>query len=688
MEKFTATEGGFEITADSYTYNKVTYTNLVNAVIAPSGEIISAGQINMPNGANGIDVSNPDASGNSYTIDNAGTLQQGPIVITNGQNIVYQNGCLSASSADSLVHTDTVATQLQDLSLCSNTLDVQSADSVWAGCVYMEGVENSSITAAQKININSDQGANFSIKDCASNQISFDALSNNASVTITRETVSPTYNLNDSQITLTKNDVTETVSTNNTAQVEVHRDNGIEKVVMTPVTLYVYDAKDPLKDFSFRAWQDIHTLYLKKVASQSLPAETATCKDCSIIDLANHRIDIRGIIDFNKAQVNRMGKNAGLFPFFTTASKAAKALLTLDADNAIINELTILTDAPPYKTFISNYLALSEAIQTNGRTERLLTINEKITKDALSTSLLKSYKTVYSNSSTLIDSNVLTYQREGTTITVLPDGNVQIADILNKLKDKRAFLLLPALFLPFFFRKRGQLTLFILIGVLIMLIIGIMLYTVGIVSLPSERIHVTEKQQVQDYVTQCLAMAGKSALDVFGVQGGFIALQPPFFTAQNTAYLFEYGRNAVLPLERAELDLAEEAKHRVLACINDFKVLSGVTVDVQRSPNLAAKLASRDAVFTMSYPFQVNKQNERWDFADFGVTLDIPVYADYLAANATVQSQVQNDGQINLDELPAVKMTLFPYQKTLLAFIESFAGKQLDPYYFFFANAR
>lgn len=660
-----------------------------NQITVNGVTITGADSISMQNGQLVVTGGTIITTGNQpVSAPSASTFQAGPIVITNGQNIIYQNGCISATSADSLVHVDTVATQLNTLTYCSNTLNVQTADSVWAGCVYMENVEDATITAGTQVVIQGQDTSNFSLKDCASNQLNFDALSDNATVTITKETVSPTYVLEDTLLTLDRANGSESIETNGTATAEIHRQNGVEKVIMTPVTIYTYDTKDQLRDFSIRAWQDGHTIYLKKMMTQVLPAEAGSCKDCTIVDLPNHRIDIRGVIDLNKAQVNRMGKSAGLSAFFTTGNKNAKASLLFDQDNAIVNELTILADAAPYKTYVSNYLAISESVQTNNRTERLLGVNEKILKNDLSTSLVKSYKTVYSNATTLIDNNQLTYQREGTNLIVLPDGHVQISEIVDKLKMKRAFLLLPLLGFLLPLRRRGQLTIFILLGVIMMIIVGLMLYTVGIVSLPGERIKVTERQQVQDFATQCLAIAGKDSLDVFGVHGGYIMLPPPFFNAPATAYLYSNGNANLLPLDKAELSVATETKTRFLRCVDGFKTLSGVTVEVQKEPEIKSTFGARDTTFRMNYAFQVRKGDERWDFDEFGITMEVPALNNYLVANATVQSQLQNDGQINLDIMPSTKMTLFPLLQTLMSFQETFVGRQLEPYYFFFANQR
>lgn len=631
--------------------------------------------------------------GDGYTIGSVGSLQQGPIVITNGKNVKYENGCLSADSADSLIETDTVATKLDKVNYCDKTIDVKQADSVWAGCVLMEDVKDSKITAGTDVKVEADKGSEFSIKDCATHQFDFKSLSDDSELTLSKNTVSPTLELKDVLLDLNLGNLTESVETNGTALVEVSRIDGIQKVHMTPTTIYKYDASDPEVDFSVRAWQDIHDLYLKKSATDVLPAEVKDCNACSIADLANHQVEIRGTIDFNKNQLKK-STNEGLQPFFTTANKNAKAILSFDDDNAFVKELLILNDAPPYRTYVSNYLTISEAIQVGSTTKRLIAINEKITKAELSTSWLGSYRTVYSPSTMKVENNVLDYQRNGVVVKVLPDEHKDIFALLKGIDAARALVFIGAVILiaGLFVnnisgqpnkgpkKSRGQITIFMLIGIVLLVVIGMMLYLVGVLSLPNS-LHITEKEQVQNYVTQCLRIGGKSSLLAFGLQGGHLALQPPYNNNPKTAYLYQNGNNNLLPLDRMELDIASDTTERLNKCIDGFKAFTGVTVEPVGSPTVKTVLGTKDSTFTLNYKFFVHKGEQRWDFESFATTVPIGMMKSINAANATVTSEIQNDEQINLDDVPSGIYTFFPINKVLITTID---GDAL----FVFANQR
>jgi len=76
---------------------------------------------------------------------------------------------------------------------------------------------------------------------------------------------------------------------------------------------------------------------------------------------------------------------------------------------------------------------------------------------------------------------------------------------------------------------RGQLTLFIIIALLIVIMVGVILYATRTVSEKrgEDRLETQQKtaallQPVQEYINQCISLSAKDALEKFGMQGGAI----------------------------------------------------------------------------------------------------------------------------------------------------------------------
>ena len=73
------------------------------------------------------------------------------------------------------------------------------------------------------------------------------------------------------------------------------------------------------------------------------------------------------------------------------------------------------------------------------------------------------------------------------------------------------------------FSSKGQITIFIILGILLLLIVAlILLLQQEIISFDIEELIPTEAGKVENYITDCIESVGEDALDLAGLQGGFI----------------------------------------------------------------------------------------------------------------------------------------------------------------------
>ena len=80
---------------------------------------------------------------------------------------------------------------------------------------------------------------------------------------------------------------------------------------------------------------------------------------------------------------------------------------------------------------------------------------------------------------------------------------------------------------------RGQVTIFIIIGLLVLIAFGVTMYATSRVR--TAQVAPTQEglsvQSIQDYVLTCLSLASEEAFVVMGAQGGLIAGEPDSGTA-------------------------------------------------------------------------------------------------------------------------------------------------------------
>src|SRR5574341_2475565 len=87
--------------------------------------------------------------------------------------------------------------------------------------------------------------------------------------------------------------------------------------------------------------------------------------------------------------------------------------------------------------------------------------------------------------------------------------------------------------------KRGQITIFIIIGIVLLLSVGVALYFYQArVTEPIKRLVAVpeEVQQIYDYVATCANQIGKDGLLIMGTQGGYINI-PPIIDRNPNAYV-------------------------------------------------------------------------------------------------------------------------------------------------------
>jgi len=176
-------------------------------------------------------------------------------------------------------------------------------------------------------------------------------------------------------------------------------------------------------------------------------------------------------------------------------------------------------------------------------------------------------------------------------------------------------------------KKRGQLTLFIIVAVvLVFLIIGYYFLKYGS---DSDDVVNTEVRVVYDIVLSCVNGVTEQSLEDIGVAGGYFDL-PKDVSEFYIAYY--YNQKNVMPsIDTIEKEIAKYNEQMLYFCLEeeysrlaDFEVYSGdidVTVDI--NPD--------DRVYiNVDYPFSVSKENRTYSFSDgFKVEKDVRLYTIY-----------------------------------------------------------
>jgi len=130
-------------------------------------------------------------------------------------------------------------------------------------------------------------------------------------------------------------------------------------------------------------------------------------------------------------------------------------------------------------------------------------------------------------------------------------------------------------------KKRGQITVFIIVGLLILLTYFLLSYY-GKESIEERELINPEFIPVQEYVETCTKTIAREAIDIIGVNGGYITfpervksnpnsyLQLSPIDAMKNPYWWYDGRFAIPPLDYLKKQISDYTKEHIPECINNF----------------------------------------------------------------------------------------------------------------------
>lgn len=236
--------------------------------------------------------------------------------------------------------------------------------------------------------------------------------------------------------------------------------------------------------------------------------------------------------------------------------------------------------------------------------------------------------------------------------------------------------------------KRGQLTLLIILGLLLVSSAGLVYYYKDQIFFSqwererADSLSVPEEAaELHDQISACVEELAGNAVSLLGQQGGYISMPEdpigqgthnPFsnsleiFPASDfqTAYWFYEAANGVehsqVPsIESMESELVGYMDANLVQCANDFELFS--------SYNATAGLVSTDVeilddevLFIVNYPVHIAVDDFTFDFDAFYVSQDVPLGSLYQAASEIMETENEEfvledlsyDALVLYDEVP------------------------------------
>jgi hypothetical protein len=205
--------------------------------------------------------------------------------------------------------------------------------------------------------------------------------------------------------------------------------------------------------------------------------------------------------------------------------------------------------------------------------------------------------------------------------------------------------------------KRGQITVFIIIGVMLILVVGFIALLNNSFSQRAVEPVTAATDPISSMIEGCLTDATKEAVRITFAQGGYDTLPSTVLTRQEfdsivqVPYLFYEGEADIPSLSQIEKSVGRIAQDRLMECI-DFSTFEkqGLVIN-HGSPVISIKFGAVNTRSTLDFPLRISRENDLvnsefisiTELEHFSISLPLPFSLTYDAIFGFLSLQEQDD---------------------------------------------
>lgn len=222
-------------------------------------------------------------------------------------------------------------------------------------------------------------------------------------------------------------------------------------------------------------------------------------------------------------------------------------------------------------------------------------------------------------------------------------------------------------------KEKGQVTIFMIIVLFILIVVGLVLYNSGLGSkLWKKSISTIEEADfsLKSSVQECLKITGEEALKLIAIQGRIYP--ESFFTYQNNKVY--YANKESITIEQMQNEISRYIDENIKICtqkiFEDFKK-SGVEV-IDKEPDAKTILALESVDINLNYPieFTLVRTNQKSSISEFVQRFEIRL-GKLHEISASIAKMMEKHGLINMTYLNSLDIdtTVIPYEDGTTLFV-------------------
>lgn len=192
--------------------------------------------------------------------------------------------------------------------------------------------------------------------------------------------------------------------------------------------------------------------------------------------------------------------------------------------------------------------------------------------------------------------------------------------------------------------KKGQVTVFIIAGIILLALVGFMFYVrASHGEKPFEGSESVDVKSMTNFVNLCLQQKGKEAVVEVAGKGGYFVL-PPYSTEQlpdNLPY-FLYQESVFIPtIEKIQENVAQAVEKWLGDCLN-FSSFGGINISVEGRPEITIVFGSEEMQVTLHQKVVVRNEQSETTLESFVVSTPTVFLGMYEHAKKIVEVHKQS----------------------------------------------
>ncbi|MFO8016723.1 MAG: hypothetical protein R6U32_06465 [Candidatus Woesearchaeota archaeon] len=209
--------------------------------------------------------------------------------------------------------------------------------------------------------------------------------------------------------------------------------------------------------------------------------------------------------------------------------------------------------------------------------------------------------------------------------------------------------------------KRGQVTIFIIIGIVILVLISLIFFLRGEsaeeLEEEAERAQELDVSSVRLFTKGCMDQTLEDAFYILGYHGGYIYLPVTNLGLgdYNTSYGYYEGESRLASLDQMKQEIRRYFMFNMGQCTNDFQSFPQYEIN-ESVGTINISFAEDKTLFDISYPLAIREGDSLTEISDFHIEMDVRLRLIHDIAEKFVNSSLKEGPHlVNLDYIRSLK---------------------------------